>query len=90
MSKVEDNATASSRVALQLLHGYGAANNSGNRWFDKTLQVNYFVYSYRVLNMKNNSPVNICSLLLVKMGSMGFVMSMLQLKDLQLLILLTS
>jgi hypothetical protein len=68
MSKVEDNATASSRVALQLLHGYGADNNSGNRWFDKTLQVNYFVYSYRVLNMKNNSPVNICSLLLVKMG----------------------
>ncbi|XP_046459973.1 carnitine O-acetyltransferase-like isoform X1 [Daphnia pulex] len=38
-SKVENDATASSRVALQLLHGYGAENNSGNRWFDKTLQL---------------------------------------------------
>lgn len=38
-SKIEDNATVSTRMALQLLHGYGAENNSGNRWFDKTLQL---------------------------------------------------
>ncbi len=38
-NKVDNDATATSRVALQLLHGYGADNNSGNRWFDKTLQV---------------------------------------------------
>lgn len=42
-SKIEDNVTASTRMALQLLHGNGAANNSGNRWFDKTLQVNYLI-----------------------------------------------
>jgi hypothetical protein len=54
-SKVEDNATATSRVALQLLHGYGADNNSGNRWFDKTLQVNYFIYNYKALDMRHNS-----------------------------------
>uniref|UniRef100_A0AAQ5XGV8 Choline/carnitine acyltransferase domain-containing protein n=1 Tax=Amphiprion ocellaris TaxID=80972 RepID=A0AAQ5XGV8_AMPOC len=29
-----------SRVAAQMLHGGGARWNSGNRWFDKTLQVN--------------------------------------------------
>lgn len=34
-----DQATPRSRMALQLLHGYGSDNNSGNRWFDKTLQV---------------------------------------------------
>lgn len=28
-----------SRVAAQMLHGGGARWNSGNRWFDKTLQV---------------------------------------------------
>lgn len=28
-----------SRVAAQILHGGGARWNSGNRWFDKTLQV---------------------------------------------------
>lgn len=28
-----------SRVAAQMLHGGGSRLNSGNRWFDKTLQV---------------------------------------------------
>lgn len=28
-----------SRVAAQMLHGGGARWNSGNRWFDKTIQV---------------------------------------------------
>lgn len=44
-SKVE-NTSSASRMALQLLHGYGSENNSGNRWFDKTLQVWYLVYKY--------------------------------------------
>jgi carnitine O-acetyltransferase len=52
-SKVENDATASSRVALQLLHGYGAENNSGNRWFDKTLQVNYSIDNYMTFNVKH-------------------------------------
>lgn len=30
-----------SRVAAQMLHGGGARWNSGNRWFDKTLQVSF-------------------------------------------------
>jgi len=28
-----------SRKAAQVLHGGGTFSNSGNRWFDKTLQV---------------------------------------------------
>lgn len=28
-----------SRKAAQILHGGGTFSNSGNRWFDKTLQV---------------------------------------------------
>ena len=42
-SKVENDFTATSRMAVQLLHGSGAENNSGNRWFDKTLQVITFL-----------------------------------------------
>lgn len=32
-----------SRVAAQMLHGGGTRWNSGNRWFDKTLQVSEFL-----------------------------------------------
>ncbi|KAG7253178.1 hypothetical protein CRUP_024791, partial [Coryphaenoides rupestris] len=38
MPRVSDG-LYSSRVAAQMLHGGGARWNSGNRWFDKTLQV---------------------------------------------------
>lgn len=40
-NSAKDQASPKSRIALQLLHGYGSENNSGNRWFDKTLQVNW-------------------------------------------------
>jgi len=39
-NSTKDQSSPNSRIALQLLHGYGSENNSGNRWFDKTLQVN--------------------------------------------------
>ena len=36
-----------SRVAAQMLHGGGSRWNSGNRWFDKTLQVSSWDWSCR-------------------------------------------
>lgn len=38
MPRVSDD-IYKSRVAAQMLHGGGSRFNSGNRWFDKTLQV---------------------------------------------------
>lgn len=38
-----------SRVAAQMLHGGGARWNSGNRWFDKTLQVSSRQPQFRTL-----------------------------------------
>jgi len=35
----QSGVTSGSRQATHVLHGSGSANNSGNRWFDKTLQV---------------------------------------------------
>lgn len=31
-------------LGLQLIHGGGTSKNSGNRWMDKTIQVNAFKY----------------------------------------------
>lgn len=38
MPRVSED-TYRSQVAGQMLHGGGSKLNSGNRWFDKTLQV---------------------------------------------------
>lgn len=35
-----------SKVAAQMLHGGGSRWNSGNRWFDKTLQVCVVVHTH--------------------------------------------
>ena len=35
---VEENMSSMSKVALQMLHGGSSDENSGNRWFDKTMQ----------------------------------------------------
>lgn len=43
-----------SRVAAQMLHGGGARWNSGNRWFDKTLQVSLRLF---IGNNKNSIVV---------------------------------
>lgn len=40
MPRVSDEMTRSC-AAVQMLHGGGSHWNSGNRWFDKTLQVTY-------------------------------------------------
>lgn len=48
MPRVSDDLYLS-RVAAQMLHGGGARWNSGNRWFDKTLQVS--------LRARNDSEV---------------------------------
>lgn len=38
-----------SRVAAQMLHGGGARWNSGNRWFDKTLQVSLRQTAFKII-----------------------------------------
>jgi len=37
--KMPEDMSPKSRMACQLLHGWGSDSNSGNRWFDKTLQL---------------------------------------------------
>lgn len=39
MPPVSDEATYRQQGILQMLHGGGSKRNSGNRWFDKGLQV---------------------------------------------------
>lgn len=65
-----------SRVAAQMLHGGGARWNSGNRWFDKTLQVSspqtlthvvlYALLAFAVLLMPCIVFYSFCFIILVE------------------------
>lgn len=48
-----------SRVAAQMLHGGGARWNSGNRWFDKTLQVSLRPHIHLVSTVSSHIFISI-------------------------------
>lgn len=49
-----------SRKAAQVLHGGGTFSNSGNRWFDKTLQVSSCDDSHRTTRVhETDAPVTV-------------------------------
>lgn len=46
----ETTVNRKTHVALQTIHGGGAKHNAGNRWYDKTIQVNINVF-YLYINV---------------------------------------
>ena len=50
-----------SRMAAQVLHGGGTFSNSGNRWFDKTLQVRAASHWLKEIDVYKSNGVHLYS-----------------------------
>lgn len=44
-----ENENRQTVASKQFIHGGGSCGNAGNRWYDKTVQVSFFFFSFHYL-----------------------------------------